>query len=241
MHKLYMKRKISRHAGHSFVSWGEDGFEKRKKRAQALLHCLHKKFSSDKSVLIWGWGTPVQMLVATMLSAQATDKKVNEITQGKGLFKKYRSINDFARADIKIFQKEIHSLGFFRQKAKNIIGAARMLRDEFGGRMPDTIEDLIRLPGVARKTANIVLNHVYHKAEGIAVDTHVRQVALRFGFTKYADPVKIEKDLTALFPKNYWIWVNYVMVDYNRAVHKAPRPECEFCYLKTICPKAFTP
>lgn len=232
-----MKKTSLAHINHSFASWGEDGFEKRRKRAQILLRCLHKKFPQGASML--KWHTPVQMLVATMLSAQATDKKVNEITQEKGLFKKYRFVNDFARANIRTFQKEIHSLGFFRQKAKNIIGAARMLRDEFGGRMPDTIEGLTRLPGVARKTANIVLNHVYHKAEGIAVDTHVHQVALRFGFTKYNDPVKIEKDLMALFPKKDWIWVNYVMVDYNRVVHKTPRPECEFCYLKIICPKAF--
>lgn len=186
------------------------------------------------------WQTPMQMLAATMLSAQATDKKVNEVTQKRGLFKKYRTVNDFARANLKTFEQEIRSLGFFRQKAKNIIGSAQMIRDEFKGRLPDTIEELTRLPGVARKTANIVLNHIYHKAEGIAVDTHVRQVANRFKFSNHSDPVKIELDLMKLFPQKNWIWVSYVMVDYNRAVHKSPRPECEMCYLKDICPKVFT-
>lgn len=182
----------------------------------------------------------MQMLTATMLSAQATDKKVNEVTQEKGLFKKYRTVHDFARANQKTMEKEIHSLGFFRQKAKNIIGAARMIRDEFGGTLPKTLQELTRLPGVARKTGNIVLNHIYGIAEGIPVDTHVRQVALRFGFTKHTDPNKIEQDVMKLFPKKDWMWVSYTMVEYNRAVHKAPKPECEWCFLKKICPKIFT-
>ncbi|MDP2676131.1 MAG: endonuclease III [bacterium] len=184
--------------------------------------------------------TPMQMLAATMLSAQATDKKVNEVTQERGLFTKYKTVHDFASADLSIFQKEIHSLGFFRQKAKNIIGSARMLEKDFHGKLPKTIEELTRLPGVARKTANIVLNHVYHRAEGIAVDTHVRQVSQRFGFTKENDPNKIERDLMKLFSKKDWIWINYTMVEYNRGVHAFPRPECEWCYVREICPRIFS-
>lgn len=225
------------HKTHSFKGWVDDSFEVRKKRARALLFCLRDAYPRTRSVL--KYTTPMQMLVATMLSAQATDKKVNEITQEKGLFAKYKTPHDFASAKLTTFQKEIHSLGFFRQKAKNIIGAARMLEKEFGGRMPKTIEELTRLPGVARKTANIVLNHVYHIAEGIAVDTHVIQVSRRFGFTKHHDPKKIEQNLMALFPKKDWIWINYTMVEYNRGVHASPRPACELCYVKSICPTIF--
>jgi len=227
----------SAHKHHTFKAWQNESFEKRKKRARALLLCMRGAYPRTTSVL--KWKTPMQMLAATMLSAQATDKKVNEITQEKGLFKKYKTVNDFASAHLKTFQKEIHALGFFRQKAKNIIGAARMLRDECGGKMPKTIEEMTRLPGVARKTANIVLNHVYYIAEGIAVDTHVIQVSRRFGFTKEHDPKKIEKDLMKLFQKKDWIWINYTMVEYNRGIHRAPRPECEWCYVKNICPKIF--
>lgn len=232
---MVLKKDI--HNAHSFRGWANDSFETRKKRAQALLFCMRRHYPRIKSVL--RYKTPIQMLVATMLSAQATDKKVNEVTQEKGLFTKYKTVHDFACADLATFQKEIHSLGFFRQKAKNIIASARMLESEYNGTLPRTIAELIRLPGVARKTANIVLNHVYTIAEGIAVDTHVRQIALRFGFTKENDPNKIEQDLMKLFPKKDWIWINYTMVEYNRGVHASPRPECEWCFLKNVCPKVF--
>lgn len=197
----------------------KETFDEKKKRAEKIYEILRKKYPGGISAL--KWQTPVHMLVATMLSAQATDKKVNEITQEKELFKKYKTVNDFAGANIKTFEQEIKSLGFYHNKAKNIIAACKMLRDKFGGRIPKNINDLIQLPGVARKTANIVLNHVYNISEGIAVDTHVTQIAIRCGLSDQKDPNKIEKDLMALIPKKYWHYVNYAMVDYNRDIHSA--------------------
>ena len=196
-----------------------ESLEQRKKRAEKIYKILRKFYPEGKSVL--KWQTPVQMLVATMLSAQTTDKKVNEITGERGLFKKYKTADDFAKANLKIFEQEIKSLGFYHNKAKNIIAACTMLRDKFGGKIPKGINEMIELPGVARKTANIVLNHVYNLAEGIAVDTHVSQVAQRCCLSEEDDPNKIEKDLMALYPKKYWRYVNYAMVDYNRDIHSA--------------------
>ena len=198
----------------------------KKKRAEKIYKVLRENYPGGKSAL--KWQTPVQMLVATVLSAQTTDKNVNRVTQDNGLFRKYKIADNFARANLKTFEQEIKSLGFYHNKAKNIIAACKMLRDEYGGKIPVDINELIKLPGVARKTANIVLNHVYNIAEGIAVDTHVIQVATRCGLTQkkdrnraQLDPNKIERDLMALYPKKYWRFVNYAMVDYNRDIHSA--------------------
>jgi len=206
-----------------------------KKRAEVIYKCLRNRYPAGKTVL--KYSTPVQMLVATVLSAQTTDKKVNQITQDEGLFKKYRTVNDFADAKLKTFEKEIRPLGFYKQKAKNIISAARVIRRDFGGKIPKNIDKLILLPGVGRKTANIVLNHVYNIAEGIAVDTHVRQVSRRLGFTQENNPDKIEQDLMDIFPKKCWRYVNYAMVDYNREVSKNRIDKDAL--LKQICPRAF--
>lgn len=197
----------------------EETFAQKKKRAKKIYKILRKNYPGGVSAL--KWTTPVQMLVATMLSAQSTDKNVNRVTQERGLFKKYKTVDDFARANLKTFEQEIKSLGFYHNKAKNIIVACKMLRDKFGGKIPKTIEELIELPGVARKTANIVLDHVYNISEGIAVDTHVSQVAIRCGLSAQKNPNKIEKDLMALYHKIYWRYVNYAMVDYNRDIHSA--------------------
>ena len=193
--------------------------DERKKLAEKIYKILRKFYPGGKSVL--KWQTPVQMLVSTMLSAQTTDKKVNEITEVRGLFNKYKSADDFAKADLKTFEQEIKSLGFYHNKAKNIIAAGIMIRDKFSGKIPKKIDELIQLPGVARKTANIVLNHIYNISDGIAVDTHVMQVALRCGLSFQKDPNKIERDLMEIFPKKYWRYVNYAMVDYNRDIHSA--------------------
>lgn len=218
---------------HHHHSWKNESFASKKKRILALYYCLKKRYPRKRTML--KYETPIQMLVATMLSAQTTDKKVNEVTQEKGLFKKYRQVSDFAKARLEVLQNEIRSLGFFRQKAKNIIAAAKAIQDRYQGKMPDSIEEMITLPGVARKTANIVLNHVYRKAEGIAVDTHMRQVAARFGMSKEQDPEKIEQDLMKIFPKKEWLYVSYVFVDYNRDFKSNIKPQCEECYLKKIC------
>ncbi|MEI6126610.1 MAG: endonuclease III, partial [Pseudomonadota bacterium] len=173
----------------------------RKKRAAAIIARLKKEFPSTKTFL--DHTTPFQLLVATILSAQCTDRKVNEVT--KPLFKKYKTAEDFARARAGELEQEIYQTGFFRNKTKNIIAAAKRIGEAYGGRVPETMEELITLPGVARKTANIVLSNAFNKAAGIAVDVHVKRLAVRLGLSRETNPDKIEKDLMALVPKKDWI------------------------------------
>lgn len=183
------------------------------------------------------YSNPLELLVATILSAQCTDKRVNLVT--KNLFKKYRTAEDYANADQKTFEKEIKSTGFYRNKAKNIISAAKILVEKYGGKIPNTMEDLLTLPGVARKTANIVLAAGYGIAAGIAVDTHVKRISFRLGLTKETDPDKIERDLTAIIPKEYWITANQMLVLHGRYVCTAKNPNCTGCVLNKLCPSAY--
>lgn len=177
----------------------------------------------------------MQMLAAVILSAQCRDKKVNEVTEK--LFKKYKSAHDFARANLKTFEQEIRSTGFYRNKAKNIIAAAKMIRDKFGGKLPQSMPEMVELPGVARKTANIVLGNAYNIVEGIAVDTHVRRVARHLSLTNHNDPVKIEQDLMRLFDKKDWFKLTYLFIEYGRNVHTAKKPiPCVNGPLKGLCP-----
>jgi endonuclease-3 len=176
------------------------------------------------------------MLFATILSAQCTDVMVNRVTAN--LFKKYRKVKDYAAADPAELEKDILSTGFFRQKTKSIQGSARKILREFGGRVPDTMEELMSLPGVARKTANIVMGNAFGKVEGIAVDTHVRRLSQRLGLTENEDPDKIERDLTSLIPKSKWFKLSYLLIDHGRKVCKAPTPRCEECVLSDICPSS---
>ena len=179
---------------------------------------------------------PFQLLVATILSAQCTDARVNMVTPS--LFGKYPTAAHFARAKQAILEKEIRSTGFFRNKARNIIGAAKHIVAEHGGNVPDTMEELVALPGVARKTANIVLSSAYGKAEGIAVDTHVRRLSRRLGLSAEEDPVKIERDLMAIVPKGDWLDFNHLLVNHGRAICRAKKPRCPYCPLKRLCPSA---
>ena len=195
---------------------------------------LKRLYPKPKSELTYD--TNFQFVVAVILSAQCTDKKVNECTNS--LFKKYRTPKDFAAANVETFQKEIATIPFFRNKAKSIIGAAKIVVEEFGGRIPKTIDDLITLPGVAYKTANVVLGEVHGVWEGIATDTHVRRFALRFDLTKNTDLTKISKDLEALIPKKDWKYVNNGFVLYGRYVCPARPHECEKHELTKIWPKA---
>lgn len=206
----------------------------RKKRASILIARLKKEFPSTKTSL--DYTTPLQLLIATILSAQCTDKKVNEVT--KPLFNKYKTAEDFARARPEEFEQEIRQTGFFRNKAKNIIATAKRLEESYGGKVPETMEELITLPGVARKTANIVLSSAFGKAEGIAVDVHVRRLAGRLGLSKETNPEKIEKDLMELVPRNDWIDFNYILVDHGRKTCNARKPLCHSCVLNNICPSA---
>lgn len=211
----------------------ESGVRK-KKRALKIFARLSKTYPGAKIAL--RYGNSMQLLTAVILSAQATDKKVNEVTAR--LFKKYKKVSDFADADPKAFEKEIRETGFYRQKAKSIIESARMIRDRFGGRVPKTMADITRLRGVARKTANVVLGNAYGVIEGIAVDTHVRRLSQRLGFSKEDDPVKIEKGLMALFPKKDWFRLTYLLIDHGRTICTAKSRKCSICPLKDVCPSS---
>jgi len=185
------------------------------------------------------FGTPLEMLVATILSAQCTDERVNMVTQGpSGLFAKYRKAGDYLRVPEAELAADIRPTGFFNNKTKSIRGAARMIVEEYDGRVPETMDEILRLPGVARKTANIVLGNSFGIVEGIAVDTHVRRVSQRLGFTEQTDPDKIERDLMGLIPRERWFDFTYVLIDHGRAVCKAPTPRCEQCPVSDLCPSS---
>ena len=180
---------------------------------------------------------PLELLVSTILSAQCTDKRVNQVT--KILFKKYRNVKDYANADIKELEQDIKPTGFYKQKAKYLKGSAKMLIEKFDSKIPKTIAELIQLPGVARKTANIVLTNAYGVVDGIAVDTHVRRLSIRLGLSENKDPNKIEKDLMELFPKNKWIEISDLLIFHGRRVCNARNPRCNKCVLNKLCPYAF--
>lgn len=179
--------------------------------------------------------TPLELLIATILSAQCTDKRVNLVTQA--LFTRYRGAADYARASLPELESLIRSTGFFRAKARSIQETARTLDSEFKGRVPDSMEDLLRLRGVARKTANVVLGTAFGKAEGVVVDTHMRRVAFRLGLTNEKDPEKIERALMACLPRRDWIYFGHAMVWHGRRLCKALAPACPACPLSRFCPK----
>ena len=199
-----------------------------KERAREIVKLLKKLFPTTRVAL--NWGNEWELLVAVQLSAQCTDKKVNEVT-GK-LFKKYKTLDDYVKAKPLEFEQDIKQTGFYRNKTKNILAAAKMIKNEFGGRIPRTMAEMITIPGVARKTTNIVLHNVHGVVEGIAVDTHVIRLSQRFGLTNHTDPVKIERDLMEIIPEKDWAEFNYRLVDYGRAYCKAKRHNHDACPLK---------
>ena len=205
-----------------------------KKRAFEILRILKKEYPEAKIAL--EYKNPLELLVSTILSAQCTDKRVNIVT--KSLFKKYKTAKDYANAVLKEFEQEIRSTGFYHNKAKNIIEACRIIEEKFNGKVPDTMEALIILPGVARKTANIVLSNAYGVIAGIAVDTHVRRISQRLSFTKNDNPDKIEQDLMNLFPKEEWFNINYLLIDHGRKICQAKKPLCPECPVNKLCPSA---
>ncbi|HEV8572555.1 MAG TPA: endonuclease III [Actinomycetota bacterium] len=210
-------------------------------RAPEVIRLLEEEYP-DATVAL-AFSNPLECLVATILSAQATDKKVNEVTQGF-LFEKYRSAEDYLSVAEAELANDLRPTGFFNQKTKAVRGACRMIVEEFDGNVPDSMADLVRLPGVARKTANIVLWNSYpEKARrdpdaGIAVDTHVRRVSQRLGLTQQKDPDKIERDLMAVVPREDWFHFAYVLIEHGRAVCKAPTPKCEECPVNHLCPSS---
>lgn len=201
------------------------------KNPDKILAALKKEYRDPKAFL--DFSNPMEILVATILSAQSTDKRVNIVT--KDLFKKYRKANDYADANIKEFEQDIRSTGFYRAKTRSITGAAKKIITDFHGRVPDTMEDLLKLPGVGRKTANIVLLNGFGKVEGIAVDTHVRRITQLMGLTKNDDPIKIEQDLMKLFDKKDWGVVNHIFVAHGRKICIARRPKCFECPIQKYC------
>jgi endonuclease III len=205
---------------------------KQNDRLLKIIELLLKKYKDVSTALVYT--TPYELLVATVLAAQCTDKRVNMITPL--IFKKYKNVYGFAKAKQNELEQEIRSLGFFRNKAKNVIALSKKIIEDFNSQVPDSMESLITLPGVARKTANIVLSSCFNKAEGIAVDTHVARLSNRLGFSKNIDPNKIEKDLMEIVPKKYWIKFNYVLVEHGRNICKARNPLCKDCFLCSLCP-----
>jgi endonuclease-3 len=176
---------------------------------------------------------PYETLIATILSAQTTDRCVNMVT--RELFMKYPDVAALSEAPVQDVEKLIHPTGFFRTKARNIIAASQMVMKEFDGRVPDEMDDLVRLPGVGRKTANIVLDHAFSKTVGIAVDTHVRRVSMRLGLTDESDPDRIEMDLVRFFPKEFWAEINGLFILHGRRVCTARHPACDICNLADLC------
>lgn len=206
--------------------------DKAEKRIHDLINLLRKSYPRSRTAL--RFENPLQILIATILSAQCTDKKVNEITPF--LFKKYKDAEDFAMANPQELEEEIRPTGFFRNKAKSIIEASKKIVADFGGQVPDNMDELLTLPGVARKTANIVLSSGFKKAEGIAVDTHVKRLAGRLGLSSETNPDKIEKDLLKIVPREDWLDFNYILVNHGRAVCQAKKTDCESCGINHLCP-----
>ncbi len=202
----------------------------------AIRKLLAKRF--PHATIALHYKNPLELLVATILSAQCTDKRVNMVTPS--LFKKYKTAKDYANANPTMFEQEIRSTGFYRNKTKSVIGAARMIVKDFGGNVPDTMEGLLQLPGVARKTANVVLGNAFGKHEGIVVDTHVKRVAYRLGLTDNTDPTKIEVDLMKVVPHKQWNTIANLLIHHGREICKAPKPDCENCPLNKTCPSSLT-
>lgn len=174
-----------------------------------------------------------QLLIATILSAQCTDERVNMVTET--LFQKYGSVDDFANADVKELEQDIYSTGFYKNKAKNIIACCKKLRDEYDGQVPVEMEKLTALDGVGRKTANVIRGNIYHEPS-IVVDTHVKRISRKLGFTDSDDPVKIEHELMKILPKEQWILYNIQIITHGRSICIARRPQCQVCPLYEVCP-----
>lgn len=201
---------------------------------QELIERLQDAHPDAHCALIYE--TPIQLLVATILSAQCTDERVNQVTPT--LFARYPTVTDLATADRQELEEAIRSTGFFRQKATYIQEASRTIIHQYGGEVPNEMNALLKLKGVARKTANVVLSEIYGIAEGITVDTHVKRLSKRLGLTVETDPVKVERDLMAFIPKKYWLDISHLLIFHGRRVCHARRPDCVHCSLNDLCPSA---
>ena len=201
-------------------------------RAQVVSERMEEHYPGDGGYL--NFESPFQLVIAVLLSAQTTDKAVNKVTPE--LFRRWPTPEALASADELEVQEVIHSLGFYKTKAKRCIDCARTLLDEFDGEVPCDIDELQKLPGVGRKTANVVMNDAFRASEGVAVDTHVGRIARRLGFSKEQDPSKVEQDILATFPKSEWLYINKRWIAFGREVCDARRPRCDECFLDDVCP-----
>jgi len=201
------------------------------KRTEEILRRLDEEYGTEY-ICYLNHETPWQLLIAVILSAQCTDARVNIVTAD--LFQKYDSLEKFAKADQKEMEKDIHSTGFYHNKAKNIIACAKKLLEDFGGEVPSKIEELTSLPGVGRKTANVIRGNIYHEPS-IVVDTHVKRISKRLGFTKEEDPEKIEYELMKKLPKDHWILYNIQIIAFGRNICFARSPKCKECFLQDLC------
>lgn len=201
------------------------------KRTREILSLLDEHYSTDYKCYL-NHDNAWQLLIATMLSAQCTDARVNIVT--KDLFVKYKTLQDFANADLKELEQDIHSTGFYHNKAKNIIACARQLVEDYGGEVPNDIDALTNLPGVGRKTANVIRGNIFNEPS-IVVDTHVKRISYKLGLTKEEDPVKIELDLMKKLPKDHWILWNIQIITHGRGLCTARAPQCEKCFLNHLC------
>ena len=201
-------------------------------RAERIAELLKKEYTTEHRCYL-NHENAWQLLFATILSAQCTDARVNIVTAD--LYRKYTSIEAFASADLEELEQDIKPTGFYHNKAKNIIGCARMLLEKHNGEVPDSIEELVQLPGVGRKTANVIRGNIYHQPR-IVVDTHVKRISKKLGLTKEEDPEKIEFALMEILPEEYWILYNIHIIQLGRTVCTARAPKCEECFLKDVCP-----
>lgn len=212
-----------------------ESIAEKKRRAGKILKLLYRDYGSARCALVHS--NPLELLVATILSAQCTDVRVNIVT--KELFRKYRTAKDYAGASLKAFEQEVRSTGFYRNKAKNILATAKMLVEKYQGYVPRSMDELLELPGVARKTANVVLGTAYGIASGVVVDTHVRRISHRLGLSDQDDPKKVERDLQELIPRKSWIQFSHRVIWHGRKVCSARKPDCDRCTLNKLCPSAF--
>ncbi len=209
----------------------KETLEEKKSRAKKILARLHKAYGPGRCAL--QHSSPLELLVAVILSAQCTDKRVNLVTPT--LFKKYKTASDYAHADPKTFQGEIRSTGFYNNKAKNILNCAKTLVEKHGGKVPATMEELVKLPGVGRKTANAILGNAFG-VPGICVDTHMIRINQKLGLTKHTDPVKIEFGLMPIVPQKDWTNYSHLIIHHGRVRCSARKPDCAHCVINDLCP-----
>ncbi|MDD8016754.1 MAG: endonuclease III [Bacteroidota bacterium] len=212
----------------------KESFEQKKARTKEIEKLLQKEYRSTNTAL--QYSSHFHLVVAVILSAQCTDVRVNLVTPG--LFAQFLTIEDFATADVRLLEKLIHSTGFYHNKARNIIACAKTVLEKHQGRVPHTMEELIQLPGVGRKTANVVLGEAFQKIEGVVVDTHVLRLSQRLGLTKNEDAVKVEQDLMSLVPKKKWFHFSNALILHGKKICPARKPLCDRCLLSLLCPSS---